>query len=468
LYSYFDMSMLYAVVDIETTGGHASGNGITEISILIHDGQKVVDEYETLVNPDQHIPDYIQSLTGISNEMVDEAPYFAAVAPKIYQLLHDKIFVAHNVNFDFSFVRHQLAISGFQLQSKKLCTVRMSRKIFPGHPSYSLGKLCSALHIDLKNRHRAGGDAAATAILLSKLLEKDTEGIIHQSLFKASKEQALPPNLSKSQIDTLPSCPGVYYFKDQKGKIIYIGKAINIKKRVCSHFSGNSITRQRQEFLKNIHQVDFGTCGTELMALILEAAEIQKHWPENNRALKRFEQKYALYTFEDQKGYIRIGIDKYKKNTHALYTFNNLLAAHNLLRGLITTHQLCEKLCFIQKNRSSCTAHAEGNCNGACLGIEDAAVYNERVDLAILALKSSLPSFAIIDSGRNAEEQSCLWVEEGKFYGMGYISYYTDITDLEALKSCIVPYPSNDYILNMVLGYAETHPEKKIEVPVTV
>lgn len=455
--------MLYAVVDIETTGGFASGNGITEISILVHDGSKVIDSFETLINPEQDIPFYIQTLTGISNEMVSNAPLFGEVAAKIYELLHDKIFVAHNVNFDFSFVKHQLAATGFNLTCKKICTVRMSRKVIPGHASYSLGKLCAALGIPLNDRHRAGGDAAATALLLTLLLEKDTEAVIPLSLNKASKEQALPPNLAKSYIDALPSNPGVYYFKDNKGKIIYIGKAINLKKRVCSHFSGNSIKKQRQEFLKNIYEVDFTVCGTELMALILEASEIQKYWPENNRALKRFEQKYALYKFEDQKGYMRIGIDKFKKNSNALFTFNSLLAGQSMLRGMIKEYELCEKLCFIQKNRSSCTAHETGDCHGACLGLEHPYSYNTRVKAAIAHLKSSLPSFALIDSGRNEDEQSCLWVEEGKFYGMGYISFHTDVSDMETLKSCIVPYPSNDYIMNIVLGYAETHPERRIE-----
>lgn len=459
--------MLYAVVDIETTGGQPSGNGITEISILVHDGLKVIDEYETLINPDQYIPDYIQALTGISNEMVEDAPLFSEVASRIYTMLHDKVFVAHNVNFDFSFLKHQLDLAGYQLQSKKLCTVRMSRKLLPGHASYSLGKLCNALKINLNNRHRAGGDAAATAILLTMLLEKDTEGIIHQSLHKASKEQVLPPNLSKSQIDALPSAPGVYYFKDQKGTIIYIGKAIDIKKRVCSHFAGTKINKQRQDFMRNVYQIDFTICGTELMALILEATEIQKYWPENNRALKKFEQKYAMYAFEDQKGYIRIGIDKYKKNSNALYAFNSLLSAHSMLRGLISEHTLCEKLCFIQKDRSACTAYETENCHGACLGLEHPYSYNLRVKAAIAHLKSALPSFALIDSGRNEEEQSCLWVEEGKFHGMGYISFHTDVSDLETLKSCIVPYPSNDYILNMILGYAETHPDKRLEFPKT-
>jgi len=455
--------MLYAVVDIETTGGFASGNGITEIAIIVHDGSKVLEVFETLINPDQDIPFYIQTLTGISNEMVSNAPFFGEVAPRIYDLLQDKIFVAHNVNFDFSFVRHQLAQAGYQLQSKKLCTVRMSRKVIPGHSSYSLGKLCSALRIPLNDRHRACGDATATAHLLKLLLENDKEGLIPLSLNKSSKEQVLPPHISRAQIEALPPTPGVYYFKDQKGKIIYIGKAINLKKRVYSHFSGNSIKQQRQEFLKNIHSIEHTPCGTELMALILEAAEIQKHWPENNRALKRPEQKFAMYSFEDQNGFIRLGIDKYKKTTPALYTFNSLLAGQSMLRGMISEHTLCEKLCFIQTHRASCTAYETENCHGACLGLEHPYSYNTRVKAAIAHLKSALPSFAIIDSGRNEEEKSCLWVEEGKFYGMGYISFHTDVNDLETLRSCIAPYPSNDYILNLVMDYAEMYPEKRIE-----
>ncbi|WEK20880.1 MAG: exonuclease domain-containing protein [Candidatus Pedobacter colombiensis] len=454
--------MLYAVVDIETTGGFASGNGITEISILVHDGQGVVDTFETLINPEQDIPAYIESLTGISNDMVVAAPVFKAVAAQIYELLHDKIFVAHNVNFDFSFVRHQLMQCGYELNSRKLCTVRLSRKIWPGHGSYSLGKLCAARGISLNNRHRAGGDAAATAILLTRLIADDAENIIAQTLKKFSKEQALPPNLPKSQIDRLPSVPGVYYFKDQKGKVIYIGKAKSIKKRVCSHFTGNNAGKQRQDFLQHIYTVDFEVCGTELMAFILEATEIKRLWPENNRALKRHEQKYGLYLFEDQKGYMRLGVDKYKKQASALYSFNTQLEGYDLLRLLIKEHLLCEKLCFIQKNRIACTGHEEGRCSGACVGKESAAAYNVRVKYAIEYLKTLLPTFAVMGEGRTEDEKSCLLVEQGKFYGMGYISHHTDVEGMEMLKSVLEPYPSDDYILNLIISHVQQFPNRKV------
>ncbi|MEO6149553.1 MAG: exonuclease domain-containing protein, partial [Mucilaginibacter sp.] len=240
-------------MDIETTGGHANANGITEIAICLHDGSNVTKRFSTLVNPQRHIPIYIQALTGISNDMVQGAPLFKDVAHEIYQLLHDKIFVAHNVNFDFSFVRYHLAQSGYELQCNKLCTVRLGRKIIPGYPSYSLGKLCSRLGIANNSRHRAAGDAEATAMLFGMLLEKDSEKHIVKALKQHSREQVLPPNLPKKDVEQLPYTPGVYYFHDNKGKVIYVGKAKNLRKRVCSHFTGNNPGVQRQEFLRNIH-----------------------------------------------------------------------------------------------------------------------------------------------------------------------------------------------------------------------
>ncbi len=460
--------MLYAVVDIETTGGYAASHGITEIAIHIHNGQEIIESYETLINPHQHIPIYIQALTGIDDEMVASAPDFRTVAPQIYELLHDKIFVAHNVNFDYSFIRHHLEACGYTLHNKKLCTVRLSRKLFPGLTSYSLGKLCTALAVPLNNRHRAGGDASATALILSMLIQKDTDGLIEDTLKRSSKEQTLPPNLQRSEIDKLPNTPGVYYFKDEKGKVIYVGKAKQLKKRVCTHFSGHSISQQRQNFLRTIHSIDFQICGTELMAFILEAAEIKKLWPENNRAMKRFEQKYSLYHFEDQNGYIRLGIDKYRKNGTILYSFNNLLEGHQLLRTIASEHLLCEKLCFIQTHRGACSLYVDGGCQGACIGEESPEEYNDRVAAAMKQLQDLLPSFVLIDNGRSEEEKSCVWVERGKFYGMGYISEYSDINDLETLKSAIIPYPSNDYIMNLILSHSSQYPQKTIPLTIAV
>ena len=452
---------MYAVVDIETTGGHASANGITEVAINIHDGSQIVERYTTLINPKMDIPVYITALTGIDNQMLVDAPYFEDVALQIYQLLSDKIFVAHNVNFDYSFLKHHLAAAGYDLQCRKLCTVRMGRKLIPGQASYSLGKLCSALKIPIQNRHRAAGDADATSILFNLLLEQDTEGTIAEMLKKTSKEQVLPPNLDKSIILKLPDQPGVYYFKDNKGKIIYVGKAVNLKKRVTSHFTGNKTNRQRQDFLRNIHHIDYVVCGTELMALILEAHEIKRLWPENNRAMKRYEHKYDLYVFEDQNGYLRLAIDKHKKNNKALQSFNNLLEGYNFLNHLVAQYQLCAKLCYLQKTATKCVAHENGQCFGACSGIETVAVYNKRLNAALEDLQKKQPTFALVDEGREEAEKSCLIVEQGKFYGMGYFKDQELLNNgLSPVKDNLSVYPSNSYILNLIMSHAEQHPHK--------
>lgn len=447
---------MYAIVDIETTGGHANANGITEVGICLHDGKKVTQRYSTLVNPGREIPVYISALTGISNEMVQDAPPFEDVAADIYHLLHGKIFVAHNVNFDFSFIRYHLAAAGYDLQCNKLCTVRLGRKIIPGLPSYSLGKLCHYLGIENHGRHRAAGDAEATSILFSILLQNDTGNHITEALKHRSKDQVLPPNLPKEDIDNLPYAPGVYYFHNEKGKVIYVGKARNIKKRVTSHFSGNNAGFQRQEFLKNIHRITFQDCGTELIAFVLEAVEIKRLWPKYNRSLKRFEHAFGLYAFEDQRGYLRLAVDKRRKLAAPLYTCNSLLDGRNLLLRLMEDFELCPKLCFIQTNNEPCT----GGHLCACEGHESREDYNQKVQQAIDHLREALPTFAIRDEGRSMDEHSCILIEKGQFYGMGYISHYFNADNLEQLKNYLTPYPGNDYIRNMVSNYALKYPER--------
>lgn len=450
---------MYAIVDIETTGTYAAAHGITEISIHVFDGNKVVEKFQTLINPGQPIPYYIQSFTGITNEMVADAPKFEHIADKIHSLLHDKIFVAHNVNFDYSFIKASLTHFGFEFNTKKLCTVRLSRKIFPGFPSYSLGNLCHSLGITITDRHRAGGDAEATVEIFRRLLDHDREQHISKSLLRNSKEQALPPNVPKEQFDKLPYGPGVYYFHNEKGKIIYVGKARNICYRVNSHFSNNSESRQKQNFLRHIHDISFQPCATELMAQILESAEIKRLWPIFNFSQKRWEDVYGLFTYEDQKGYLRLAIEKNKKQLTAACTFHYLVDGHAILRKIIHEFKLCPKLCFMQKGEEKCEGMNEGYCSGACEQKEKPVKYNKRVLKAIESLQAQ-PSYAIIDKGLNEEEQSCILVWKGKFYGMGYIPADAQINEPGMLKDFLVQYRENSFIRNLVNGYAAKFPSK--------
>ncbi len=457
------VNQLYAIVDIETTGGYAANNGITELAIVLHDGKKEVDRYETLVNPRVDIPRYIQALTGINNEMVSGAPAFEEIAPRVYDYLKDAVFLAHNVNFDYSFLKYQLSACGFELNSKKLCTIRLSRKVFPGMPSYSLGNLCRELGILVNNRHRAGGDADATTRLFEKILSHDTRGYIQLMLKGRNKEQYLPPNLPAEQLEQLPYVAGVYYFHDQKGKVIYVGKAKNLRSRVRSHFSNNRPNQQKQEFLRNIYSISYQTSGSELMAYLLECIEIKRLWPKYNRSLKRFEQTYGLYVFEDRNGYLRLAIEKRKKNIQPLYTFSLLAEGYNLLRKLIRQFGLCPKLCFLQTDESGCEGIKEHYCSGACEQQEPPEMYNQRMNAAIHSLTENLPSFVLADAGRHGREQSYILIEKGKFYGMGYLDADLALPDISALKDLLTPYPENDYMRGLVYQYAARWPKKKIE-----
>lgn len=447
--------MVYAIVDIETTGGYAASHGITEIAIYLHDGERVVQHFETLINPQQPIPYYITALTGINNAMVASAPTFEEVAAEIHELLQDAVFVAHNVNFDFSFVKRQLESCGFEVKYKKLCTVRLGRKVFPGLPSYSLGNLCRHLGIGIDNRHRAGGDASATVKLFEHLMANGGQVHVQQMLKKSSAEQWLPIHLSKQDIEQLPQLPGVYYFHDSKHKVIYVGKAVNLRKRVSSHFTNNDAERKRQNLLRNIHRITFTECATELEALVLESAEIKRLWPRYNVSQKNITQKFALYQFEDARGYIRLAIDRKKKNLRPLYSFNLLHEGQVLLKKMAEEFELNEKLCYLDKTPLT---------NHDMSFADTPVVHNGKVRRALEALEEKLPTFAVIDEGRTAAEKLCLLMERGCFWGMGYLPLSVSVTSASELKNHLNPYADNDTIRNSIYQFVQDNPNKRVDL----
>ena len=453
---------MYAVVDIETTGSHAGEGMITEICILITDGEKLLDRWESLVNPEMPIPPFVQRLTGITDRMVSRAPRFTELAEQVYQLLNGKIFVAHNVQFDHSFIDTALQRNGFQLQGKRLCTVRLSQKIFPGQISYSLGKLCRALNIELKERHRAAGDALATLDLFHRMLKNDRQGIIKKSLPKSKSETKWPPNVPLADIDSLPYTPGVYYFLNQQGKAVYIGKAKNIRYRVNSHFTGRTLSRQRLRFMEHVYRIAYKECATDLMAQVLESIEIKHQWPKFNASQKNREDVYGIFTFEDQQGYLRLAINRVHSGEQPIRTFHYLTDGQSLIRKLIHQHQLCPKLCFLQRSSIPCQEKAAGKCLGACEGEEETTPYNQRIKAAIGTLRE-LPSFALIDRGIRAGERSCILVLEGAFHGMGYLRENHPI-DRKFLEKKIPKMRENSFVRNLVLGHASRFPEKIVQV----
>lgn len=368
------------------------------------------------MNPGKPIPRFITGLTGISNEMVNAAPNFGAIAGTVFSFLKDCIFVAHNVNFDYSFVRKELENHGYILNTNKLCSLRMSRRIFPGYKHYSLGNICSQLGIDVSDRHRAMGDAYATVELFLRLLKNDTQNEIPKSLKKNSFDQTLPPNLPKEQFENLPKEAGVYYFRDEHQKVIYVGKAINIRKRVNSHFTGNIQTPQRQHFLREIHSITYELTGSELIALLHESSEIRRLWPKYNRAQKKAEKSFGIFSYTGQDGYERLAIDALSKSNNApLIRYNTFAEAHENLMSLIAQHALC-----FTKTSIHTTAESQQTCNSDCACKKSAKLYNKRILKAKKSLDEQQQSFLIKAPGRAKTEQAYILVRKGQYCGYGF------------------------------------------------
>lgn len=283
---------MYAIIDIETDGGSLKSSKITEIAIFLHDGEKVVDSFITLIDPESHIPPFITQLTGISNDMVVGAPKFYEVAKQIIEITKGAIFVAHSVNFDYTIIRNEFRKLGFDFTRDKLCTVKLSRKLIPLQPSYSLGKLADSLGIEINGRHRAGGDAEATVKLFEMLIALDNKKITTGNI-KPGDPKFDNPNISAEQINTLPQDAGVYYFFNSDRDLIYVGKSKNIRKRVMTHML-NSQTNKGMAMRKEIADIDFEVTGSELVALLKESDEIKQKKPFFNSAQKQTYFQYGL------------------------------------------------------------------------------------------------------------------------------------------------------------------------------
>ncbi len=444
---------MYAIVDIETTGGYAENHRITEVAIYLHDGMQITGTFNALINPGRNIPYYITGLTGITTEMVLDCPTFEEIADEIHTLLEGKIFVAHNAHFDYSFLKKEFEQAGRNWQAKKLCTVRLSRKIIPGLRSYSLGSLAESLGIEITNRHRAGGDAAATAKIFDLLLRRDRDGYILKALKRNSGETILPPNLPKDEFDRLPALPGVYYFLNARGNVIYVGKAINIKKRIAGHFTGDAREWSRSNIRNEIHHVSYELTGNELVALILESQEIRRLWPKYNQAQKFRVEEWGIFDYEDRNGYLRFSVNVVSKGSRPLIHFSSKGEAWSFLWEKVRSFDLCPKLSGLQLSKGLCFDYQSGSCRGACMGIESIKKYNKRVEKAIMAFKDQGETVAIIGKGRNVEEQSLVLVEKGSYVGFGFFDREASISDFESAKNYIKRSVETRTVQNLINSY---------------
>ncbi|MCF4100946.1 GIY-YIG nuclease family protein [Gillisia sp. M10.2A] len=450
---------MYAILDIETTGGKYNEEGITEIAIYKFDGNKVVDQFISLVNPEQPIQPFVIGLTGINNEMLRNAPKFYEVAKRIVEITTDCIVVAHNSKFDHRILRLEFRRLGFDFERKTLCTVELSKKLIPGQASYSLGKLVRALGIPLSDRHRASGDAQATVKLFKMLLVKDTEKNILKATVRNEPSKQIDTKLVQI-LDDLPSITGVYYLHNEQGEIIYIGKSKNIRKRINQHFTNEH--HKAKEMQKEVASVSFESTGNELIALLKENEEIKSNKPKYNKALRKSIFNYALYQFVDEEGYINLKIGKADARKRNITTFTNLQQAKNVMHNIVESHQLCQRLTGLHTGTGNCFSYTIKSCNGACIGSEAPIEYNQRVQELIDKLSLKDQNMIVIDRGREIDEKSALLVEEGIFKGIGYINLNHQINNIDIVRSIITPMKHDRDAQHIIQSYLRKNKKLKI------
>lgn len=455
---------MYVIIDIETTGGNSRTDRITEIAIYKHDGTRVVDEFVTLVNPECRIPYYISELTGINDSMVAHAPKFYEVARRVVEITEGCIFVAHNAKFDYHFIRNEFKALGYDYRRKTLCTVQLSRKYLPGHKSYSLGKLCKALGIDLTRHHRAAADASATVDLFEMLLEKDGNQFRKRTATEKKIIDLMADHPLKERVLQLPEKPGVYYFFDAEGTLVYVGKSKNLRSRVLTHLA-NYTTQKAVLMREAVARIEYAQTGTELLALLKESAEIKKYKPIYNAAQRRSIYSYGLFAEHQLDGYLHLRVGKISRGEQPITTFTSMMEGKGYAERLMHEFHLCQRLVGLYGGTGACFNHSIKECRGACVGAELPEDYNERAQQAISAVRYHEPSFMIVDKGRTEQERSVVLVCRHNYRGFGFVPA-EQANDLDALQACIQSQPDNREVQQIIRGYLERNEvEKLIPLP---
>lgn len=444
---------MYAIIDIETTGGQIQRDRITEIAIILYDGEQVIDEFQSLINPERSIPYNITKLTGISNQMVADAPKFFEVAKRVVEITTGAIFVAHNVGFDYKFIKEEFSRLGYIFTRKQLCTVRLSRQAFPGRRSYSLENMIQFLNISVEARHRAMADTKAAFFILKTVLAQQAQKELETMINRGVQASRLPPNITLEQLHAFPEGCGVYYFRAVNGEVIYVGKSINIKKRLLDHFANK--TPKAMKMIQTVHTITHQLTGSELVALLFESNEIKRLKPIHNQAQKRTKFPYGIYFYKNENGFICFDTKKEKPSFKLITRYEKSRLIESTLRTMAYKYQLCRPFCGLEglQNGKSCLNFQLGLCGGACAGNETVAAYNTRAQQAIEKLRLDFDDdFLIIEEGRTKEEEAVILVENGVYQGFGYIKINVANTPAD-YKNCVKIFENNPDTSRIVKQY---------------
>jgi DNA polymerase-3 subunit epsilon len=449
---------MYAILDIETTGGKYDEEGITEIAIYKYDGQKVVDQFSSLINPLKEIQPFVEKLTGINSKMLRSAPKFYEVAKRIVELTEDCIIVAHNAAFDYRILQTEFRRLGFPFERKSICTVELSQKLLPDQPAYSLGKLVRNLGIPFSDQHRAHGDAKVTLKLFELLLEKD----VHKTILKEhinTKNPNRVPSKYLTLIDKLPSDMGVYYLHNSENEIIYIGKSNNIKKRVLSHLTGTQ--RKSIAIQSELSHVTFSLTGGELVTLLKEQNEIKINAPKFNRAM-RFRIFPMGIRIDTTETYPKLIIEQVKMDTKYISVFRSQKAAKTVLFRWAESFGICLHKTSLSNSDAACFNHGIQKCEGACVGEESPESYQERIQMLLKDLSYPHATFLIVEKGKKHGESSFVYVEGNVFRGYGYHELNHQIKNQPQIESRLIPMENNPDAQKLIRSFLRRKKYKKL------
>jgi DNA polymerase III subunit epsilon len=451
-------------VDLETTGGNAARHRITEIGIVRVEKGAAVEEWSSLVNPECPIPAYIERFTGISNAMVAQAPRFADIAPLVLEKLCSSvapapIFVAHNARFDYSFLRAEFRRLDVNFSAKVLCTVKLSRRLFPEHPRHSLDAVMERHALVCSARHRALGDARVLSEFWFKLRRTLPEAALAAAAQTLLGQRTLPAHLPADLADEMPEGPGVYRFFGAEDVLLYVGRSSTLRTRILEHFAGEHANASEQSLARQVRRVDWLETAGELGALLREAEWIKTQRPLYNRHRKATAGDVTVRIAGESGAVEVLAIDAVQPSqlTRCFGLFHSPKDAHKALADIARAQLLCLKALGLEEAEGSCVAHQIAKCKGACVGREPLALHNVRVLMALSSLKLKPWPFP----GRVAlRERDPFGADEWHVLDhWTYLGCARCEEELAALAQAAAPAVFDPQVYRILMRYLSRHPQ---------
>src|SRR5690554_509604 len=427
---------MYTIIDIETTGGNNKSGRITEIAAFLHDGHKLIDKFSTLINPGVPIPPFIKNLTGISDEMVADAPTFEDIALELDKFTANAIFVAHNVNFDYAFIKEEFRRIGRDFKRKTLCTVQLSRSSFPGLESYSLGKITKQLDIRLDNAHRAESDARATVMLFEKIISnKSNTGLFDAYMGLPKPEVLNSPYITTEFLKTIPDECGVVRFYDRDDKLIYIKRSPQILTAIGTKLRPNE-SRDYHEFVGAVHRIDFDVTGSALVAQLIEANKMLKLKPKFNRGRFSMKTHFALFLENTDKYGEVLVLKRRKEGNDPIMIFGSFTEGLDFLKEIGQKDGFKFSPSLFQNRKSPFIQLNNGSFD----------------DLASAIIPDD--SYVILDEASTVRERMAILVKQGMPMGYGIIDADEPIRDFDEgwVKHSFSHFPEMEMILRVYLN----------------